>query len=565
MDNSDVIKFVKERKNSKHINDAQKQQKDLRYFTESSLQEEITFEYLKQWSQRNYVGKDKFLNWVKAVFRQDNFMSFYKYLRFPLFSAKLINDEIKPQLKRVFYADDSFFKYVINKNEIESPEELNNGHFNNELFNTILFNHNSVIIQDLDGINEPYREIVSIDDIVAVDSECGVIEKIAYKSELETDLGDVCGYSYMDDERYCFLDQDFNVIVDVPHDLGVCPADWVSSENFYTNNDIVKKSMFSYIKNDLEELVFLKTLQRMTEPNGAIPVVVKLKGNVVNKQGLDRNGESSKEPMASNTIGSQQASVTNQVTGSDSQLQAGTVINVPFNKKTDGSIDSDIVKNYFQFHYIPTDALKYLNERINEVRSNIIISVVGDYHEQNASAKNELQVSKSYTNKEDKLRWLSHELTRIKKLSDSKLLSLKYGKDNVSLDVFFGSDFFLETEADLYNNFILAPNAIERRDVLTRLAQVRNRFNKSKAEKEKILYKLMPYASDKDFDTAIVRGITDSVLFDYQTRFNYWITMFEASYGEINIFWNELEIKESEKLILINNLIRDIIISEIKI
>lgn len=563
--NSAVIDFIKEKTNSKHIHAAQRQQKDICYFTESSLQQEITYEYLKQWAERKYTGNDRFLNWVKNVFRTDNFLSFYKYLRFPLVSAKIVNDEIKPQLKRVFHAEDSFFKYTVNNKEVECPVELKDGYFKNAFFEAILFDHNAIVVHDLDDINKPYREIISINHVVAVESHCGKIERVAYLAELKVDDKVIHGFAYMDAERYAFLDRDYNVISDVPHDLGECPADWLSSENFSKENDIVKKSIFSYVKPDLEEYVFLKTLQKMTEPNGAIPVTVKLKGNVVDKSGRDIKGTSEKEPMASNTISQQQASQTSTVNGggNDNQLQAGTIISVPTNKDANGKIDSDIVGNYFKFHYIPIEALNYLNDRLKEIPVNIINAIVGDYQEQQTQAVNELQVGKSYDNKQDKLRWVSYELTRISTLSAFKTLALKYGKDNVKVDLFFGSDFFLETSKDLYDQCDIAPNAIERRTILARLAQSRNKFNPQKAERDSILYKLMPYATDKDFDTANAKGTMDYVTFEYQTRFMYWITMFEANYGEITMFWNEMDIKESEKLLLINKLIKQIIVSEV--
>lgn len=560
-----MIDFIKEKTNSKFIHAAQRQQKDICYFTESSLQQELTYEYLKQWAERKYIGNDRFLNWVKMVFRQDNFMSFYKYLRYPVASAKIINDEIKPQLKRVFHAEDSFFKYTIKNKEVECPEELKDGYFKNAFFDAILFNHNAVVVHDLEDINKPYREIISIDCVVAIDSYCGKIERIAYVAELKQEDGKVIhGFAYMDAEKYAFLDRHYEIISQTPHDLGECPADWLSSENFSKTNDIVKKSIFSYVKPDLEEYVFLKTLQKMTEPNGAIPVVVKLKGNVINKSGQDIKGTSEKEPMSSNAISQQQATVTGVVNGSENQLQAGTTISVPLNKDANGKIDSDIVQNYFKFHYIPIEALDYLNERLKEIPKNIVNSIVGDYQEQQTQAVNELQVGKSYDNKQDKLRWVSYELTRISTLSAFKTLALKYGKENVHVDLFFGSDFFLETNKDLYDQCAVAPNAIERRAVLARLAQSQNKFNPQKAERTSIFYKLMPYATDKDFDTANARGTIDYITFEYQTRFMYWITMFEANYGEITMFWNEMkDIKESEKLLLINNLIKQIIVAEV--
>lgn len=545
---------------------AQRQQKDICYFTESSIQENINMEYLNQWANRKYVGNDAFLNWVKSVFRSDNFLSFYKYLRFPVASAKLINDEIKPQLKRVFHAEDSFFKYVINKKEIECPDELKDRYFKESFFDAILFNHNAIVIHDLEDINKPYREIININYVVAIESHCNEIERVAYCAEIKDENGKtIHGYAYMDEERYAFLTLDYQVITNVPHDLGECPADWLSSENFYKDNDIVKKSIFSYVKTDFEEYVFLKTLQKMTEPNGAIPVTVKLKGKVLDKSGQDIRGTSEKEPMAANTISQQQATVTSQVNGggNDNQLQAGTIINVPLNKDVNGVIDSDIVQNYFKFHYIPIEALTYLNDRLKEIKDNIITSIVGDYQEYSTQAVNELQIGKSYDNKQDKLRWVSNELTRISTLSDFKTLALKYGKDNVFVSIFYGSDFFLETDKDLYDQCAIAPNPLERRYILSRLAQSRNKYNKDKAEKDKILYKLMPYATDKDFDTANAKNTIDYITFEYQTRFMYWINLFEASYGEITMFWNEMDIKESEKLLLINNLIKDIIQNEV--
>lgn len=559
-----AVDFIRNKTNSKFILQAQKQSKDIAYFTVSNIQEDITVEYVKQWAERNYRGNDKFLNWVKMVFRNENFLSFYKYLRYPLASAKLINEEIKPQLKRVFHSEDSYFKYVVNRKEVDCQEELNCKVLDKKFFDAILFEHNSIVIHDLEDINKPYREIVGINSVVAVESQNGVISQLAYLSELMTETGPVKGYSYIDANEYIF----YNLNLDrelkrVSHDLGVCPADWVSSENFDNTNDIVKKSLFSYVKNDFEEFVFLKTLQRMTEPNGAIPITVKLKGNVLTKSGKSIDGVSDKEPMAAADITSQKANQGPTVTGSDNQLQAGTIVNVPTNKKADGSIDSDITKNYFHFHYIPVESLEYIKNRLAEIQTNIIISVLGDYQEQNTSAKNELQVSKSYANKEDRLRWLSGELTRIKKLSDYKTLALKYGKDNVSLDIFFGSDFFEETQSDLYSKLESAPNPIERRNILIRLAQTRNKFNSSKAMRESIMYKLIPYATDKDFDTAIARGNVEALLFELQTRFDYWLCSFEATYGDLVTFWDNMgDLKENEKLIIINNLIKNLIKDE---
>ena len=138
--------FIKDQKNASSIEKARRQQKQLSYFTQSNVQEDVTQAYIKQWAERNYRGSDYFLNWVKMVLRTENFMTFDKFLRHPLPSAKLINDEIIPQLKRVYYSDDSYFKYSINNKPTEVPEDLDNKEFENKMFNSICFNYNECII-----------------------------------------------------------------------------------------------------------------------------------------------------------------------------------------------------------------------------------------------------------------------------------------------------------------------------------------------------------------------------------------------------------------------------------
>ncbi|WP_347217798.1 hypothetical protein [Chryseobacterium sp.] len=554
--------FIKKKVNHKHILHARQQHKDLSYFTQGSLQDEVTIEYLNVWAGRKYASDNKFLNWVKLVFKTENFLSFYKYLRNPVASAKLVNDDIKPQLRRVFHADDSVFKYSVRGIEETCHADLKSKQFDEELFNTILFSHNSVVVQDIDIENKRYREIVPISKIVSVDCDVDKIKRIAYYSCLELEDRIIHGFSYIDKDQYIFFDRDYNQIVQSFHDLEDCPADWVSSENMFLENNVVKKSIFSYALPDFEEYVFLKTLQRMTEPNGAIPVTVELDSKESNPSGELRKGLS-KEPMSSTILGAQTNNDINPIEPSKSSLQAGTVVKVKVPKdQTTNKMDMDVVQNYFQFHYMPVEAMTYLNDRIKEIKKDLLSSMIGDVAEQNEAAKNEMQVSKGYDSKEDRLRWLSEELSRIKQLSDFKTLALLHGKENVSVEVFFGTDFFIETVDDLYQSFAIAPNAIERRKILKRISQNRNKHNLQQAKRDTILYDIIPYVSDKDFSTAMSKDV-DPIVFELQTRFDYWISIFEADFGQIELFYEGLgDTPESVKMVTIKNLLKNIIQNE---
>lgn len=551
------VDFIRKKIGSDGIALARRQQEQLHYFTKSQIQKEINITYLNQWAERNYISNDYFLNWVKAIFKTENFLAFYKYFRNPLPSADLVNNTIKESLSRVFHAEDSYFNYSIKGIDTHTPDELEEEIFQDKLFNALLFEHNSILVHDLIEPNRPFREFIPIKNVVAIESKDSIISKVCYTATVTINKVVVKGYLYMDKERYAFYNKDFTELINETHDLGVCPADYITKEAF-SDNDIVRKSIFSYKIEALEEYVFLKTLRRMTEPNGVIPITTEIDAKDTKPQGNDLSGA---KPMSANAISSQQSDLGIEVIGtrSDSPLQAGTRIKVKGRRKNDGSIDMDYVKNFLNFHHLPTAPLEYISSRIKEVEKGILTSVLGDFSEENESQKNELQVEKSYINKQDKLRSMSMELSRTRKLSDYKFLALKHGPDAVQVDCFYGTDFFLESQDELYDLYQKSPNPIERKNLLLRLSQNRNRYNAIKYKKEKILYDLMPFSSDVDFDKAIERGLVDDITFAFQTRFGYYVGMFEAIYGDIVMFWDMIESGNSEKIKVVSELINNII------
>ena len=558
--------FVEQKIGSRSIAEARRQQEELSYFTKSEIQKPITQEYLNQWAERKYAGSDQFLNWVKTIFGTNNFLSFYKFLRNPVPSAKVVNNKIKPQLERVFFAEDSFFKYTIKGQQVENPDNLDSVHFSEWMLDAMMFRHNDILITDLKDTNTPFRELISIENVVALRSERSVIKQLAYTAAVPVTREDGTvevknGFLYMDDMEYIFYDDKFNPVLVIPHDLGECPADYITPQAF-SDDDIVRKSLFSFVKPDLEEFTFLKTLQRMTEPNGAIPVtaILKFPDKDDDSDNSDVDSDTDNQPPIPMSISSQQSRLQGEVVGKPTEVQTGTIIDVKARLKDDQSIDAAAVQNYIKHFYMPVEAMKYLNERIAELQNDIIQSVTGDFKEQNEAAQNEKQVSKGYITKEDSLRQVSKGLSRIRKRSDFKMLSMEFGPNTVTNEAFYGSDFFPESQKDLFEQFDTAPNPIERKNTLIRLNKNKNRFNKDKAERQEIQYHLMPYVSDKDFDAAREDQRVGAIEFQYYTRFNYWIGAFEALYGDLLLFWEGMEDQpDSAKLIVINNLITDLI------
>lgn len=550
---------------SKHSHDdlliAAKQQKQLSYFTESKVQSDITIDYITNWAERNYRGSDYFLNFLKSVFKTENFLLIFKHLRHPLPSARLIQDKIKAPLKRVFYSEDPFFKYNIKGESVKEPQELNISDFNEWMFNSILFRHNDILVTDLDNINSPYRSLIEIDNVVSIESNNGIISKIAYTAEINDDeKNEIKGILYIDAERYVFYSQNLETeILNIPHDLGRCPADYISSESF-ANEDVVRKSIFSYVREELEEYSFLKALQRMVEVKSAIPTVAMLD---IPKDNPNEVGEGLEgEPMSASTIGGQRSDIRNTVDASDDVMGVGNVAKLPLVRNDAGEVEIEILNNYIKFFYIPIESLNYLNDRIKEVKNSIISNIIGDYSEGSTpeGSKSDSEINKvTIVSKQDKLRELSAQLSRIRTRSDYNFLALKYGRDNVKNEAFYGSDFFLDTQETIYNLLAKSPNPIESKSLLIKSARNRHRFNKDSFTREYILYHLIPYGQKEDFNLAIAQKQVGDITFQLQTRFNYWIGLFESQYGDILSFWNENGGTDNEKIVLINNLITIII------
>jgi hypothetical protein len=552
--------FIERKVGRTSIQNAARQQAQLSYLTNSEIQPiQQDLNYLTTWVGNKFKTSDSFLTWVQTIFKTDNFMQFYSYLRYPLPSAKLVKNRIKIDLERMFFAEDSYFKYTQGGTEVETPEELQTKKFEKQIFNALLFRFNDIIITDLKEANTPFRFILPISDVVALRSRDGVISEIAYTATIADENGLAMeGFIYINDREYIFYDKELKQTPIVfPHDIGECPADYIAA-NAFGSDDIIREGWFSFQREEFEEYVFLKTIQKMTEPNGAVPVVTTLK--TAPPQGQDnkfKGGTGADASMSPSILYPDmkwgEKKVEKPIT------QGGTVLKIGINKKQDGSVDMGLVKDFINFHYIPTESLEFLESRIRSIEASLLAGSTGDFLEQGENTKNELQIERSYMGKQDKLRSFAFEMTKARDNSDRKFLALAHGRDSYRVEIFYGSDFFIETQAQLFKLLKDAPNPIERKTILTRLAKSRSKFNPERGERDMILYKLMPYSSDSEFAVAVSNNAVGEFTFQFQIQFNYWISLFESQYGDILQFWNLFDIEESQKIILIHKLILTLI------
>ena len=561
------LEFIKSKHNSNSLGQAVEQEKQLAYLTTSHLQENSPSDsYLRQWADRKYQTDDYFLNWIKSIFKDDNFLSFFKYLRFPLPSTKIIRNRIEPQIRRVFNAEDSAFKYSVrNRDESDYLPDLKIKDFNNQIFKKLLYRHNSILVHDLEDVNKPYRYFVDIDKVVSIEEDrvTRSIKRVAFRGQITTDEGCQKGYVYIDSERYAFYLDDKPVpVVETYHDLGYCPVFFICQERL--NDDfVVRESLYTYVREEIEEYNFLKTLQKLTDANGTFPVISKLEAD---SDDLTSDVKENGQPNVSDSMGSATQKVHGgSIQKGDSDTNPGTIHEIPASSVMDdtGKINMDVIKNYLNFHYIPVEILGFIDKRIKELEISIVSSVVGDFLESNESSKNEDQIAKSISILENTLTAFAETLNYIRKESDYTELALKYGIDFIEeVFIHYGTDFFLESESDLFEQFGKSPNPLERKNIIVRINQNRYKNNGDAMTRIKLLYDLMPYISDADFDRAITQNVASDEDKQYYLRFNYWIGIFEATYGNIVRFYTESTGESNERLAEINNLIINLIQNE---
>lgn len=557
--------FIESGLNRASLDEAHKQQEQLLYFTKSKIQTDVTLDNLRQWADRNYRGSDYFLNWLKNIFMTDNFLSVYKYMRYPLPSSRLVNSNIKPALMGVLNSEDSYFEYVINGVHSTKPMDFKTDTYSKRYFSNWMFRTNDVYVMDLDIKTGKGKSIlIDIGKVIALDHDEENITKIAFTSTRSTINSegvreDVVGKIYIDSNMYAFYDSENELVDSQDHNLGFCPAVFVGT-SLLDNDFIIKESIFSYLRPDLEEYTFLKTLQKMTEPNSAFPVVSVLDTQKNSgKQGQSISKASSNEPSNFFSIGSQKSKETPSIEANASPTQAGSVLEVPIESIQDveGKVNMDIAKNYITYFYPPKEILSYIDTRIKDIEKNIIKTAIGTSdNDSQEGSKSDLHIGKTFVSMEDRLRNVSQELSLLVHSVETTKLSLEYGSEKVWVNISYGTKFYMQSEKELLSLYEKAPNPLERKNILKKISRSKNKFNPKGAERDNILYDLLPYSSDIDFDKAIDRGIVDNTMFQYQTRFDYWINKFEASYGDIVIFYESIgDVPSSEKIEQINDLI----------
>lgn len=562
--------FIRDCKYKSEITEAVSYENELAYFIQthnnSTIHTNNDGSIADLWNSSN-----PFINWVKGWMRKENFASYMKYLRHPLPTASLIQDDIVPELKKVFDATNSYYDYTFtsNSSKLSSAELIDSydGFYKNEVFKRLINNHNSIVITDYLDNKKPYRYFVDISNVLAIRSTIdGKIKQIAFKG-INKD-GQKRYFYYTDefysvytkkDEKYIFESQN-------NHDIGLCPADFISVEPLNNKSFVTRKSIFSNLKEKFENYVNYYTLQKMCIPNGALPVITHYKKNNKACNSQFENGTRCVEGHLSGengVLGNKDNLVKCPVCNSNTVIQAGTVIGMPVPKfGENGEKPVDLNANFVKFHYIPVDILTWIDNFVDKKYSEIKYQLVGKGNEDsNGQAKNKDQISRGNQTLENTLIELSAKLSELQTSLDSKSLTIAFGKAFKKAYIDKGTDFYLETEFELRDSLAKSIDPIDKENIISRINYSVYKNNPNELLRNEILYKLLPYSTITDSEFIPMQGI-DLKLRELRLNFSYYVDLFESQFGDINIFMNEYFVENTSDIkklntarTLLNNLI----------
>ena len=533
------------------LNEAIKYEKNLAYFIQTQSNSDIYVNSDDKISD-TWNSTNPFIGYIKSWMRFENFKSYMKFLRHPLPTTSLLQDDIIPELKKVFDATNAYYDYSFTSNapKLNAQNLLSkySNYYKNVIFNELINNHNSIVITDYIKESDPYRFIVKIENVLAIEPNLeGGIKKIAFKG---VNLNGEDRVYYYTDEFYAVYTKEGEAYTEETknlHKIGLCPADFISVEPLNTSKYVVRKSIFSNFLEKFENYVNYYTLQKMCLPHGAIPVITHYKQNNKKKDGgcgnKFENGTHCVNGYLSGdngVLGNKDSLIECPVCNNKTIIQAGTTIGLPVPKFGDnGEKPMDLNANFVKFHYIPTDILKWWDEFVDKKYSEIKYQLVGKGVEAvNGQAKNTDQVARGNQTLENTLIELSARLSTLQESLDYKALKIAFNKSFKKVTIDLGTDFYLETEFELRDSLSKAIDPIDKLNIINRINYTQYKNNPDGLERNELMYKLLPYATLTDSEFIGMQGI-DPKLKELRLNFAYYIDQFEAQYGSLNVFFNE--------------------------
>lgn len=466
-----------------------------------------------------------FLRWVESVLQNDEtYKRFCSLYRPPVPTNELV-ESIFSQFERVFESQNSFEQFEFTDSESEADfrdyrKKLGDFSFwETQGFETLKSSVDNIVVIDLPRLAkdaagnllqeseapEPYYYILDIAALIDVDStRVKTIDSLSgkpfyyYKIEYlifhePNDI--ICVF---DDTFYrVFQKKDSNIILlsETPHDLGYCPARSFWTTPLNSSSRLQKRSPITNSVSELDWLLFYEIAAKYLKLYAPFPIYAMYKGtcnytDAENKlRCVDGWLEGNGWKVGNAHTGKRCPNCANKI-----KVGPGNILELKAPQDKD---DPDLLSNPVKVIPAEEISIKTVNEETRTKWSAIFDNCVGKGDDDNAQAKNEMQVQAAFESRTSVLLKIKRNFELIHAFTLETIARLRYGEKFMSLTIDYGDEFFIKDEAEEMLEYKTAKEqGLPEFDLSTRRDKInesRYRNNPDLLERVNILKNLDPF------------------------------------------------------------------------
>lgn len=513
-----------------------------------------------------------FLAMVKNILPHDKFKVFQQLFRYPV-ATNGVTAICFDKLSRIFDGRNPVYNYQFADRELNAdweayrtlklkePEIWSTKGW--DFFKTEI---NSVLIVDMpteqsksDRYPQPYFYWLPIESVITykVNRESGLMDYIIFNQRDKK-------IAVIDDASYrVFEGESGNIgrlLVENRHDLGYCPAKFFWDEPINLREPDIKASPLTKQLEALDWLLFFHLSKRNLDLFGAYPILSGYEQdcNFSNSETGDYcDGGYLRNRQGEYLIDNAGLLMPCPKCGNKRIVGAGSFVEIPIPK--DGQAD---MRNPVQMLSVDKNSLDYNVNEEERLKLNIITAVVGQNEEiTQREAFNEQQVKAAFESQTTVLGRIKKGFEAAQQFTDSTICRLRYGKEFISADIDYGTEFFLTDENQLREQYKSAKAAgaseAELDALQNRIIETEYRNNPTLLKRMQILAELEPY---RHLTYAEVQGLYQSGIIGedelrIKLNFNNYIRRFERENTNILTFGELLPMEK--KIQIINQKLKD--------
>lgn len=544
----EIREILKNPKHNKLIKKAVRHENRLRFHVESFLEA----------SDISQPVTD-FLEWAKCLLLKDKYNLFVSLFKFPTPVIQLTNS-IFNDLKRIFDGKNPSenFQFTDTKFlddwEWYMEEKLKRSEiWKKKAWNTMKTAINSIIIVDLPedptpGLPEPYIYFLGIENVIDFEYKNDIFEWIVFnQGKNETGKRIAC----FDDQYYRVLQLNekgeiTEVVIENAHNLNLCPASFFWSTELVQKYSELKKSPISPQLSNLDWLLFFSVSKRVLDLYAAYPVYSSYEvdcdfRNTENGDYCDggflRNEHNNYKVLRDGIV------ERCPVCSSKRFLGPGSFLEVPV-----PNINEPDLKNPVNITTIDGESLNYNVDEVKRLQDEITFSVVGVGDTiQTKQSLNERQVNANFESKVSVLNNLKRNFEEAIKWADNICCKLRYGESFLGNSVSLGTEFYVYSVDDLYDQYKQAKESGASNAVLDQIQdqiiETEYRNDSQKMQRMLILKHLEPYRhyTFNELMDLQHKELLNPELLEIKINFSTFVNRFERENTNIIEFAVQLE------------------------